>query len=592
MKIGFRAKVLLAISVISILTSVLISVVYFNRSVQMVEQNYVRSLWNTLSVSMETYESTAQDSYNIAVRLANDEKLSEMLAEYGRSKGNIDEALGITAYLKQFQPDGGMLDSIYIYLPEQKQVITSIEYHGLQEIFLTENYPWLNLYKNDSEGTALSPAVIVDRVSRAPKHVLTYSRNVYNREGTERIAIVAVNLDERKLSYQLLSNSERLGENRYYLIDPTGVIASGVGVSQIGSNIFDQLGVDTIDITAWNERPQTVDVAGDLLVASVRSSLTGYRIVCVANRSELVNSLKKQQGFVLTLLTLTLFAMLMLASAMSKWMYKPVRLLKDAMERVSSGDLSARTPVIGGDEIAVLGKGFNETIDRVESLISELVNERLHKKEAELEALQYQITPHFMYNTLNSIKYAAVLQGADRLGEQLGAFIELLQASISRKGAFLTVQEEFRMVDNYVKLQQFRYMCSFEVVYTVQDEVKEMYVPRLLLQPLVENAILHGGSGEGMNNLIELSAAVEAELLVFSISDNGNGMTEEQVQALMRNAPSARGHFSGIGVANIRDRLRLYYGDRAELSFSSSPGEGTCARIQLPISFDADEYAI
>ncbi len=591
MKIGFRAKVLLSISAISILSSVIISAVYFNRSAQMVEQNYIRSLWNTLSVSMETFEGTAQDSYNVAVRLSNDKVLIDMITQYAEHKGGVNQALDINAYLKQFQPDGGMIDSIYIYMPERKQVITSIEYHALQEIFLPENYPWFQLNENGLGGTGLSPAVIVDRISRAPKYVITYSRDIYNPEGTQRIATLAVNLDERQLSYQLLNN-ERVGENRYYLVDSSGIIASGVSVSQLGKNLISQLQLAPSGNQSWEERTQTIDVIDDLLVASVRSSMTGYRIVCVAKRSELVNNLQQQQGFVITLLILTLLVMLMLASMMSKWMYKPVKLLKDTMEKVSNGDLAARTPVTGNDEIAILGKGFNETIARIENLIGELVSERIHKKEAELEALQYQITPHFMYNTLNSIKYAAVLQGAERLSEQLGAFIELLQASINRRGAFLTVNEELRMVENYVKLQRFRYMSSFEVLYDVQDEVRELYVPRLLIQPLLENAILHGGNLEGTNSQIGISAALEGGQLIFSIFDNGNGMSEEQIQELMRIEPLKKGRFSGIGVANIQERLRLYYGERASLDYSSGQGAGTCARICMPASSDPDEFAI
>ncbi|MEL7657643.1 MAG: histidine kinase, partial [Bacillota bacterium] len=245
--------------------------------------------------------------------------------------------------------------------------------------------------------------------------------------------------------------------------------------------------------------------------------------------------------------------------------------------------------------IGILSEGFNETVSHVEALIGELVNERMQKKEAELEALQYQITPHFMYNTLNSIKYAAILQKSDRIAEQLGAFIELLQVSINRQGAFLTVKEELRMVKNYVMLQQFRYMDSFDVKYYVDSETEDLYVPRLILQPLVENAILHGINHEKGSCFIEVSVTISNEKLELAVSDNGEGMSEEQVTELMSSNAgklTSKGHFSGIGIPNIRDRLHLYYGEQGTLCYYSAVGIGTNAVITLPVSTDIAEYEI
>lgn len=237
-----------------------------------------------------------------------------------------------------------------------------------------------------------------------------------------------------------------------------------------------------------------------------------------------------------------------------------------------------------------MSQGFNSMIAQIEGLIEELVTEKMLKKEAEIEALQYQITPHFMYNTLNSIKYEAILQGSPNTAELLEAFIELLQLSASDRGAFITVKQEIHMMQNYVKLQQFRYADCFQVTFDMQPEAKTCYVPRLLIQPLVENAILHGIDHRKRDNQIAISVLCDNGALAIKVEDHGEGMTPEEIQKLLDGQRKSK--FSGIGVSNIRERLRLYYGGKAELRFYSEKGNGTTAVILLPISYDAEEYTI
>lgn len=591
MRIGFRTKVLLAISAITVLAAVAISVSFYNRSAQSVEKNYVYSLRGTLSVFMQSFEDTMRRAYDVSIQLASSEELNRLLEQYLRQDGNMNSALEITNYLKQFQPDGGYIDSIYIYLKDKKQVITSTEYHAVQEIFYPERYPWLDLFGKKSEGTRLTPVILQDQISRAPRYVLTYYRILKTQDGRE-LGAVAVNLNERYLFYQLLNSKDQQGEISYYLVDGNGVIGSATSTSQIGRNIGDLTGIP--DILRYDPLLEP-DKSKDQLAVSVRSPMTGYGIVCISSRSEILQSLREQQYFIMGALIITLVLVLLLAGRISNWLYTPVKELKKTMEKVSGGDLSARAPVRDNDEIGILSAGFNETVSHVEALIGELVNERMQKKEAELEALQYQITPHFMYNTLNSIKYAAILQKSDRIAEQLGAFIELLQASISRKGAFLPVKDELRMVRNYVLLQQFRYMDSFEVYYDIDSEAEELFVPRLILQPLVENAILHGINHEKGSCIVEVSIKRYSDCLELSVSDNGTGMSEEQIDELITGRGGKRspgGHFSGIGIFNIRERLHLYYGDRGKLSYYSEAGAGTKAVIAMPASTDATEYEI
>ena len=135
---------------------------------------------------------------------------------------------------------------------------------------------------------------------------------------------------------------------------------------------------------------------------------------------------------------------------------------------------------------------YNRMVDEIDSYVRQLIEEQERGRRLEIEALQMQINPHFMYNTLNSIKFAALIRGEKELGGLIGDFVELLQATISKKGTFLTVADEFHILNNYVHLQEFRYQGSFRVRYEMEEGAGGCYIPRLILQPLVENAIMHG----------------------------------------------------------------------------------------------------
>lgn len=585
---GFRSKVLIAISGITLTACALISFFFFRLSAQTVENNYLYSQERMLRVTMHSLEELLSSAYDTSVALACDDQLFHMARSYIDYRGGLEDAQKISAYLKQSQPDGSVIDSIYLYLPDREQIITSADYHAVQEIFFTQNYSWMVFQEHHPSGTRLAPVLLYDEVNRAPQYVLSYTRPVYNaKRGV--LGWLAVNLSERDLFYQLLNQGTGSNDDEYYLLDNEGTIVMTTDTSAIG-HLFSEarpggvLPEGSLDSVRYGERQ---------LLTSLRSPLTGFRLLCLSDREQLVRDLREQLGYIFVVLLITMLIMLGVALGVSRWMYAPVKNLKDVMERVREGDLSARATVWDNDEIGELSEGFNQTVEQVEWLIGQLVEERMQKKEAELDALQYQITPHFMYNTLNSIKYAAVLQGADRIGEQLSAFIELLQASISRQGAFLTVGEEIHMVENYVKLQKFRYMDAFEVSYCIAPETTELYVPRLILQPLVENAILHGTKLHQHDCRIEIDAQLDGSVLILRVTDNGAGMTQQEASALMNGQRLARkGGFSGIGIPNIQERLKLYYGEQGQLHYSSAPGSGTRAVITLPASHSAAEYKI
>lgn len=221
-------------------------------------------------------------------------------------------------------------------------------------------------------------------------------------------------------------------------------------------------------------------------------------------------------------------------------------------------------------------------MEEIDNLLDDLVEARLEKRQAEIEALQQQIKPHFMYNTLNTIKFAAILQGNDEIGSLLGSFIALLEASISKKGAFLPLSEEIHLVEDYASLQQYRYMDSFTVECSVSPEAASCTVPRLLLQPLVENAILHGILPRRPGNRITIDATVENRMLHILVSDNGKGMREEECRALLENDPDDNRPLHRHRHAQRARAPSPVLRRRGHVFHPHRTGEGTCIMLSLP----------
>ena len=240
---------------------------------------------------------------------------------------------------------------------------------------------------------------------------------------------------------------------------------------------------------------------------------------------------------------------------------KPVENLAQVMQYVGHGDFSLRAKIEGNDEIGYLAARFNHMLDNLE-------NEKILKRQAELNALQYQIRPHFIYNTLNSIRFAAMIQGAKNIGELLANFIELLQVSTNREGEFGTLAEEISTLKKYVALQEFRLMNSFAVDFNLDEKTLSCRVPRLILQPFVENSIIHAPSPEKTFCRIVVSSQLRGGELVISIQDDGKGISPEVLENLSAKPTDKKTHggFSGIGVAKSKSGSGFTTATRAKLS--------------------------
>ena len=559
-------KVLLAILAVTIITACSITIVYYFRAAEMIEENYTDNLYGRVRQTVTSLDDSLLEIYDTNIKTANNEKLIAYIQEYKTSESR--EILDETAEFLRSKKGGRDLSSLYLVLPEEKMVITSEDYPVCKR-----EISQADLMKiQEAEMKSSRPVMLEDLVHENGKK-LTCIQPVIGNNG-ENLGYLLANTEERNLFYEYLEPVSDDKISNALILDENYRIVSNEEYKKVGEVYQSETLPEQDGI--FNEKKE------NKIRILYKGSFSGCRLYLEIPRGEVLRELRQMQFFLVGIFSLFLLVAVVLAGEVTKMIYRPIKKLTDTVEKVSEGDLSLRAEVETEDEIGTLCQEFNIMLDDIQDLIGRVIEEERQKKDAELEALQYQITPHFMYNTLNSIKYAALIKGEKELGGLIGDFVELLQASINKKGTFITVADELHILKNYIHLQEFRYQGSFAVFYDVQQETFGCYIPTLILQPLVENALLHGIDMKGKEGQLIIRGRVEGERLILSIIDNGRGMTQEQIDTLLHSKAKKTNGLSAIGVPNVRERLELYYEEKGGLIYESSE-QGTTASIFLPV---------
>lgn len=575
---SIRSKVLIAIISITAITAIAITFVFYIKSAQMIERNYGENLYARMEQVGVQLDNSLREIYYLTVEASCDKEIVLLINEFKQAKdeGILEKAAVLLRnYCKRYSEIG----SVYLVFPEDNIVVTSQDYPIYDKNVKADA---IKLTKTLSEHT-LTPSIIKDPL-RSSSDILSFASSIKSGTG-DIIGYVLFNIQERVLYYNYLDGFENGKLAKAIILDNNGIIVSTKNQNEVGKSYQQN------DFSIQLPSGIVNNHSNSLLNVLYHTNFSSFHFWVEIEKEVLLRDLRQIRYFLFILLVLFCGLACIIAYIISNAVHKPLMELTKTMEKVSKGELENRVEITTKDEIASLSKDFNIMLDHINDLIEQLLKEERLKKDAELEALQYQITPHFMYNTLNSIKFAALLHGEKELGGLIEDFIELLQASINKKGTFVTIADELHFLENYIHLQKFRYEGNFEVIYEIEPKTNGCFLPRLLLQPLIENAILHGLDMKNENSHILVSIKIENEMLSISVEDNGRGMTEEQIKNLLKKKEKKTNGLSGIGVANVKERLKLYYGEQAGIFFTSGE-DGTKACIFLPAYKDSDKYAI
>lgn len=327
-----------------------------------------------------------------------------------------------------------------------------------------------------------------------------------------------------------------------------------------------------------------LDVEGARSLFYAPIPLAGDRVLCTLVDDAVIYA---QTNLVIRVIVVLCAAMLLLTGALavliSRTMTRPLEKLEQSMDAVALGNLDATFEGKGRDEVSTLGRHFNTMVDQIKELLGRVVHAEQQKRSAELKTLESQINPHFLYNTLDTLQWKALEKDNYDVADMVNALSRFFRISLSEGRELITLADEFKHVESYLEIQKVRYGEKISYELKLDAELEQHMVPKLLLQPLVENAIYHGLKNVERNGCIAVTAEVEGEYLLLTVADDGAGLRPERLEQLR--ADLAQGvQTDHYGLYNISERLSLRSGGQAKLTIDSTSGSGTSVSIYLPLT--------
>ncbi len=422
---------------------------------------------------------------------------------------------------------------------------------------------------------------IFDNSEQQYRWVITLTRAVEITHGTSTDQGILL-IDIRYSSLQRILEDITLGNQGYlYMVGSEGELIYHPKMQLIETG---QLEENLKAAEGYKDGNYREEYRGESRNISVKSvGYTGWKLLSVTPEKGLPLSTLKMRLFVVFVAASFLLVLMLINAFISSRITNPIQELEKSVNAIEAGELDTEVYAKGAYEIQHLGRSIGDMAKRIQALMQDIVVEHESKRKSEFDTLQSQINPHFLYNTLDIIVWMIENEQKQEAVKVVTALARFFRISLSRGKSIIPVKDELEHVRNYLTIQQMRFKNKFVYEIQAEDEVMELGSLKLMLQPLVENAIYHGMEFMDGDGEIHVQVRRDGEDLWFEVRDNGLGMTREQAESLLsekNHVSSRRG--SGIGVKNVNERIRLYFGEAYGLSIESEPDEGTRILLRLP----------
>ncbi len=398
---------------------------------------------------------------------------------------------------------------------------------------------------------------------------------------TYAYTIISINENDiSNLFKQFGSNDEQ----KLMLINSDGIILSNQNEKEILKKFHY---ID--DINNSQESYSIVDYnKKDYLVVSRPLEYADWKLVSLVPYKKTVGQMDSIAHTTLVLQTILFSVFLFILIYLMKKFTKPIAKLSYVTKEVERGNIQIRSGIKGNGDIELLGSSFDQMLDKIELMIKQIKKEENGKRKAELEMLQAQVNPHFLFNILNSIRLKIIMNGDSESAKLIQSLSTLLRMTITRNNEFVPLHEEIDVIDHYVKLMIFRQQYHIEIKRDLASNVLMEEVPRFFLQPIIENSIIHGFNQKG--GVIDIFACFVGDSMFIRVKDNGKGMTDERLQHLQNHYLTPKNNqqmekvasLTGIGISNVYQRLKLIYGEEFQMNITSKESQGTEITFYMP----------
>lgn len=404
----------------------------------------------------------------------------------------------------------------------------------------------------------------------------------FNNNSIHGIIYAAYNIGE------IIKNIPQFTGNKivdYYIVDVNGKIL----LDKDNSRKYGTLGETGIPPRLLEgEQGINVHKIGErnYIIAHKVSSKSQWKVVGIANVDDLYAPLNKTLAYTIFAIVLSSILFYIMSMILSKGLTRPVRNIVNAIKKVGEGDVEARVGMYSSDELGYIAHALDNMVIQIGQLVNRVKEEERAIKDAEINALQAQINPHFMYNTLNSIKFMAMIKNEENIVNAVSALVSILRRTFNYKKVFVTVQEELDNISQYVVIMKIRYNNKFDIVFDIDEEIRKFRIFKFMLQPIVENSIIHGIAPKNGLGRIHIKGLRSEGNILFEVRDDGVGMTAENVDKMIN---SRVGNFNSIGIINIDERIKLYFGQEYGVTLESALGDGTRVTVRVPEGQEGEE---
>lgn len=575
-RMTFRKKLIAIFLPLLLIPLMIVSLILYEKSKGIIQNNvsmYTQEYLNQLSNNIE-YK--INEVIKISAQLTVNTQLNNGLVKYHDS--SADQKTKITEDINNIFSNTlsvyGDVNGIYVFDNHNNEFYAKKRYIGSSDV---QSEQWYQKAISNNGKYILF-------IKEGSKKTIGVARSVINIYTKQSIGVILVDLP-----YTLLDKS--IKSNRY-LNDKKGVIYILDTEDEFiyASEEDRAISLNFRDELKHNQDGYIVQPmdGGNKFIVYHSSETLNWSFVYICDMKELMKDMSSIQTTIFSICCVLIVISVVLAVTLSTYLLKPLNEMIVAMKKVEKGDYSVRIKPKTKDEIKYLMLSFNNMTDHIEKLIQSEYSAKLSQKEAQLDMLQQQINPHFLYNTFESLRGLAISEGNKEIANMVKALSNFMRYNLYRGKSITTVEEELNHIKNYIIIQNYRYDDKVELIIDMNEEIRKLSVPKFTLQPLVENAILHGIIAKKEKGIIYLSGIRYENYVALLVRDNGVGMTAELVNEMNWNLQNhlevKRNDQMNIGTFNVNERLKLNYGNRYGLVYSSIEGVETTVEVRIPLS--------
>jgi len=574
---SIHTKIALAFSCLILCTTIVLSYSAYRLSTVAVTDtslDYTQQLIEQVNKNIQTYIGNMESISALSLSNADLQHYLELANPNGPEGRQL--AGQISRYFHEIVASRNDISSI-LFAGSNGALVSDRSYEHLKPYAELITQDWYAKASETKGDIVISSSHVQHLYQDEYKWVVTISKQLPKSSPMTASGVLLVDLNYNVIND--LCNQIQLGQRGYvFILDPAGDLIYHPQQQLVYSGLKSE---DIPKLLQASDSTFRTEEADQSKIYTVRTTKFGWKIVGVTYPEDLIGNKRDMQLTSAVWGGISLIVALAISVLLSITLTRPIKQLEVHMKQVEKGNFDIRVDVEGTNEISKLSRTFNLMIGKIKELMNQTLQDQEVKRISELKALQAQIQPHFLYNTLDSIIWMAEMGKVEEVVTMTSALSKLLRSSISKGEELIPIAVELEHIHNYLTIQNIRYRNKFTYAIDVEPEILECHILKIVLQPMVENSIYHGMKHLPERGHIQITGRRTAGIIELKVIDNGVGMSEAQLQRLRQKAREPESG-KGFGLLNVNHRIQLYFGEHYGLQFESELEEGTTVTVRIP----------